>query len=157
MTKVDGWAMISWRGSALSRDSLIGGTTSHTLSISRDMIEIGSADGARNYLPGLSDWSLNVERMTLMNDQGVSVTDEISDLKVGNVIGICTLIGLDYYAGYAEIESVEVSAPLKGKATAHLSLKGTGALSIVDVANDGFDYIFPIAFDAALGEESVTN
>ncbi len=158
MAKIDGWAMICWRGTALSRDGLIGGTTSHTMTLNREMIEKASSvnSRAREYIPGLSDWSLSVERMALMGDTDVSVTDEIADLKAGNVIGICTLIGQDYYVGYAIIESIEVNAPLRGKATARIGLRGTGALSVIDLPNDGFDYTFPIAFNTALAVESET-
>jgi len=35
-------------------------------------------------------------------------------------------------------------------------MAGAGMLTIVDVANDGFDYVFPVAFDAGLGENSET-
>lgn len=152
MVKIDGWAMICWRGTALDRQGLIGGTTSHTLTINREMIEKASATSsrAREYLPGLTDWSLQVERMVLVDDTDVSVTDEIGDLKAGTVINTCILIGLDYYVGSAIIESVSVNAPLRGKATAQISLRGTGALQGVDLANDGFTYTFPMAFDAAL-------
>lgn len=155
--KIDGWAMICWRGTALNRQALIGGTTSHQLRIGREMVEIaGSHERAREYLPGLMDWSLEVERMVLHGAQGVSVLDEIGTLKQGQKVNVCIQIGLDYYEGDALIESVDVSGPLRGKATARVSMRGTGALLTVELENWGFTYTLPMAFDAALAQDSET-
>jgi hypothetical protein len=155
--KIDGWAMICWRGTALNRQALIGGTTSHQLRIGREMVEIaGTHERAREYLPGLMDWSLEVERMVLHVAQGVSVLDEIGTLKQGQKVNVCIQIGLDYYEGDALIESVEVSGPLRGKATARVSMRGTGALLTVELENWGFTYTLPMAFDAALAQDSET-
>ena len=121
------------------------------------MVEIaGNHARAREYLPGLMDWSLEVERMVLHGAQGVSVLDEIGTLKQGQKVNVCIQIGLDYYEGDALIESVEVSGPLRGKATARVSMRGTGALLTVDVENCGFTYTLPMAFDIALAQESET-
>lgn len=150
--KIDGWAMTCWRGTALTRTAIIGGTTTHALKLSRDMIEKASATSYREYLPGLTEWSVDVERMVLVNDADVSVTDEITDLSNGTVINVCLQIGLDYYVGSAVLERVTVTAPLRGKATAQISARGTGGLTVVDVDNDGFDYALPMAFDVALNE-----
>lgn len=121
------------------------------------MVEIaGNHARAREYLPGLMDWSLEVERMVVHEPQGVSVFDEIGSLKQGQRLNICVQVGLDYFQGEALIESVEVSGPLRGKATARVSMRGTGALLKVDVENWGFTYTLPMAFDIALAQESET-
>ena len=121
------------------------------------MVEIaGNHERAREYLPGLMDWSLEVERMVLHGAQGVSVLDEIGTLKQGQKVNVCIQIGLDYYEGDALIESVDVSGPLRGKATARVSMRGTGALLTVELENWGFTYTLPMAFDAALAQDSET-
>jgi hypothetical protein len=80
----------------------------------------------------------------------------VEKLKTGTMLNVCLQVGLDYFEGDALIEQVSVSAPLRGKATARMTLRGTGALLTVDVENWGFTYTLPIAFNMALAQESET-
>ena len=156
--KIDGWAMLCWQGTVFNRSGMVGGTTNHRLSVDRQMIEKASSVSARarEYLPGLTSWSLEVEKMVLMTDDASDVWQYVEKLKVGTQLGICIQIGLDYYEGTAITDSVDISAPFRGKATARMSLRGTGALTKVDVDNWGFTYTLPMAFDIALAQESET-
>ena len=155
--KIDGWGMICWQGSVTrSLTNMVGGTKNHRLSVGRDMIERASetSSRAREYLPGLSAWGLDVEKMVLMTDGASDVWTYVETLKAGTAMSICLQIGLEYYEGDAIIEKVDISAPFRGKATARMTLRGTGALTKVDVENWGFTYTLPMAFDLALAEGS---
>ena len=157
--KIDGWAMICWQGILTStRSNMIGGTTNHRLSCGKQMIEkaSGTQGRAREYLPGLTNWSIEVEKMVLMVDDASDVWHYVETLKAGVPISICLQIGLDYYEGDTIIENVDISAPFRGKATARMTLRGTGALTKVDLDNWGFTYTLPMAFDMALAQESET-
>lgn len=155
--KIDGWAMVCWEGTALNRGAMIGGTTNHRLSLGREMIEkAGTQARAREYLPGLTSWGLDIEKMVLMDSEGSDVWRYVEKLKTGMKLNVCVQVGLDYFEGDALIEQVSVSAPLRGKATARMTLRGTGALLTVDVENWVFTYTLPMAFDMALAQESET-
>ncbi len=156
-TKINGWAMYCWRGDATTQSGVIGATTNHTLSLNRDMIEKASSTTAREYLPGLIDWSLSTERLIVPDGTDVSVLTEIEDLKAGTEVGVCLLIGMDYYVGTAIIESITLNGPLRGKASASISMRGIGTLAVTQPENFGFDYIFPLAFDTELAADSATS
>lgn len=155
--KINGWAMLCWQGTTLNRGTMIGGTTNHRLTMGRQMTEraSGTQTRAREYLPGLTSWSLDVEKMVLVDStEGADVKTYAGKLVQGMTMNVCLQIGLDYLEGTVLVESVSIGAPLRGKATATMTLRGTGALTKVDVANWGFTYTLPMAFDMATAQES---
>lgn len=158
MAKIDGWSMLVWKGTSRQRGAMIGGTTRHSLQIQREMVEVsGVAQEAREFVPGKLTWQIEVEHLVMADDAThEGVMDEIGMLQAGTKVAVTMQVGLDYYEGTAMVTNVDVSGPLRGKATARCTMAGAGMLTIVDVANDGFDYVFPVAFDAGLGEDSET-
>lgn len=157
--KINGWAMLCWQGTALTRGAMIGGTTNHRLTMGKQMTEraSGTQTRAREYLPGLTSWSLTVEKLVLVDStEGADVKTYAGKLVQGMTMNVCLQIGLDYLEGTVLVESVSIGAPLRGKATANMTLRGTGALTKVDVENWGFTYTLPMAFDMATAQESET-
>lgn len=137
--------MTMWRGTRANPGALIGGAKNHRLNVSRTLAETsGETQGtAREWVPDLLSWRLDVERLVLTQGAGVTVEQEIQELKEGTEVSVVVMVGLDYFEGTARIVNVEVSSPHKGRVTANVSLDGTGALTRTMPDNVALDYMLP--------------
>lgn len=152
--------MICWRGTTLNRETLIGATTSHTLNFWGDVVEVaGSEQGrAREFVADISRWAVDIDRLLLKNDNGLTIGDEVEDLKEGTEVNVTVKIGWDYFEGKALVASATVNGPLKGKTTASVKLSGTGELTAVsaDAGAMGvarFDLLLGNEFEGEFDEE----
>jgi len=104
----------------------IANATSHSIDISKDMIDVTNKDsaGAKEFIAGEYGYTLNVEGIfeedASVSTQGTSVT----------VVMTTNSSGDQKLTGAAFFSSLSLSAPNNDKATFTGTLQGTGALTI---------------------------
>lgn len=140
--------MICWRGTTLSKETLIGATTSHVLNVYGEVTEVAGANQgkAREFKVDVSRWNLDVDRLLLKNDTGLTIGDEVEDLKEGTEVNVALKIGWDYFEGKALVANATVNGPLRGKTTAKVRLNGTGELTMVSADAGAFGRRFAYQF-----------
>ena len=121
----------------------IANATSHSIDISKDMIDVTSKDsaGAKEFIAGEYGYTLNVEAI-FEDDASVgasqqSFKDLATDLLAGTLLTIVmssNVTGDEKYSGTAFFTSLSLSAPNNDKATWTGTLQGSGALTIGTVA-----------------------
>jgi TP901-1 family phage major tail protein len=120
----------------------IANATSHSIDISKDMIDVTNKDsaGAKEFIAG-EYGSLNVEGIfeedASVSTQGQSFKDLLTDLLAGTsvtVVMTTNSTGDQKLTGSAFFSSLSLSAPNNDKATFTGTLQGTGALTIGTVA-----------------------
>ena len=117
----------------------IANATSHSIDISKDMIDVTSKDsaGAKEFIAGEYGYTLNVEAI-FEDDASVgasqqSFKDLATDLLAGTLLTIVmstNVTGDEKYTGSAFFKSLSLSAPNNDKASWTGTLQGSGALTI---------------------------
>jgi TP901-1 family phage major tail protein len=121
----------------------IANATSHSIDISKDMIDVTSKDsaGAKEFIAGEYGYTLNVEAI-FEDDASVgasqqSFKDLATDLLAGTLLTIVmstNVTGDEKYTGTAFFTSLSLSAPNNDKASWTGTLQGSGTLTIGTVA-----------------------
>jgi TP901-1 family phage major tail protein len=116
----------------------IGASTSCTLNLNAAMIDITSKDSAgwKEVLPGLRDWSIDVEG--LYDPAQTFDAEELFDaLDTRDEVTIkfsTTEVGATYYTGYAYVTNLKISAPMEDKTTITCTFVGTADLNKATVS-----------------------
>jgi len=112
----------------------IANATSHSIDISKDMIDVTNKDsaGAKEFIAGEYGYT-----DASVSTQGQSFKDLLTDLLAGTsvtVVMTTNSTGDQKMTGSAFFSSLSLSAPNNDKATFTGTLQGTGALTIGTVA-----------------------
>ena len=101
-----------------------------TLNIDNQLVEKASGtDGtAREYLAGLYGWTIQVNGLYALNAHA----GLMGHLLAGTLLYVGFMLGDEQLTGTAYIENMEVGGPLRGKATYNITLRGSGALAVVE-------------------------
>jgi len=135
--RIKGGSILIATGVTAGSLSPIAANTNCTLEINGELIETaGSSAKAREFIPGLYDWSMTSNSMlTAFAASGNHVT-LTSKLIAGTKVRVAFQCALDSthnetYTGWAYIQTATLAAPVKNSATYDVVLKGTGELEIV--------------------------
>ena len=121
----------------------IANATSHSIDISKDMIDVTNKDsaGAKEFIAGEYGYTLNVEGIfeddASVSASGLSYKDLLTDLLAGTSVTVVMTTdstGDQKLTGAAFFSSLSLSAPNNDKATFTGTLQGTGALTVGTVA-----------------------
>lgn len=108
-------------------------STSHTLNCNLATIDVTSKDSAgwTDILPGLRDWSIDVEGMVALDS--TTNAEYLYTLYSGRTKVMLKFSSNnsadDYWHGYAYITSLSISAPMEDKTTFSASFAGDGVLT----------------------------
>ncbi|WP_295790058.1 phage tail tube protein [uncultured Veillonella sp.] len=116
--------------------TLLGGQRSGDLSRKSDSIDAShkGSGGWKTTLPGLKEWSIDLETLLMTNDEGLKaleqafLDDQLVNLKF-------EYPDKSYYTGWASCTELSVSAPHDDVATYKGSLNGVGPLSELKKGN----------------------
>ena len=117
----------------------IANATSHSIDISKDMIDVTNKDsaGAKEFIAGEYGYTLNVEG--IFEEDGsvgagaLSWKDVITDLTAGTSVTIVMTSNVSgdlKLSGAAFFSNLNLSAPNNDKATFTATIQGTGALTV---------------------------
>ena len=110
--------------------TLLGGQRSGDLSRKSDSIDAShkGSGGWKTTLPGLKEWSMDLETLLMVNDDGLEVLnrawlhDQLVNIKF-------EYPDKSYYTGWASCTELSISAPHDDVATYKGTLNGVGPLS----------------------------
>lgn len=109
---------------------LLGGQRSGDLSRKSDSIDASHKgdDGWKSTLPGLKEWSIDLETLLMVNDEGLEALDEA--WRAGQRVHIkFEYPNKSYYTGWASCTELSIGAPHDDVATYKGTLNGVGPLS----------------------------
>jgi len=117
----------------------VGGTaiaysTSCSITPNMSTIDVTSKDssGAKDILPGITDWSADIEGIVAL-DSASNVESLFTAYAARTRVMIKfsgNVSGDSYWHGYAYITSVPISAPMEDKTTFSCSFEGDGVLTM---------------------------
>ena len=130
ITKLNGHDVLICVGTSAGTMEEVASQRDCSLSVNNQLIEKASGtDGTvREYLAGLYGWTIQVNGLYALNAH----TSLVGHLLAGTLLYVGFMLGDEQLTGTAYIEAMEVGGPLMGKATYNVTLRGSGALTVVE-------------------------
>ena len=130
ITKLNGHDVLICVGTTAGTLEEVAAQRDCSLSINNQLIEKASGtDGTvREYLAGLYGWTMQVSGLYELGAHASLV----GHLLAGTLLYVGFMLGDEQLTGTAYIESMEVGGPLRGKTTYNVTLRGSGALTVVE-------------------------
>ena len=134
--------------------TLLGGQRGASVTESADEIDVSSktTGGYKSSLAGLKSWSMDLDALVMLNDDGVALVDQAYRQGVQLNVFIFYPDG-NFQVGWASATDASYETPHDGEATRKYTLSGNGPLSAVSetvsiAAAADVIYYFPIAATA---------
>jgi len=129
-TKINGHDVLVMTGATAGTLTEVAASKDCALNINNQLVEKASGTNGtvREYLAGLYGWTIQVSGLYALGAH-VSL---VGHLLAGTLLHVGFYIGDEQLTGTAFIESMEVGGPLRGKATYNVTLRGSGALTVVE-------------------------
>ena len=133
-TKLNGHDVVVAVGTSAGSLAEVAASRDCSLNIDNQLIEkASSTDGTvREYLAGMYGWTMQVSGLYAVGKH-VSL---VGHFLAGTLLNVGFYIGEEQIVGTAFIENMEVGAPLRGKATYNVTLRGSGALAAPEVEEE---------------------
>lgn len=130
ITKLNGHDVLICTGTTAGTLTEVAAQKDCSVSINNQLVEKASGtDGTvREYLAGLYGWTIQVSGLYALNAH----TSLVGHLLAGTLLYVGFMLGDEQLTGTAYIEAMEVGGPLMGKATYNVTLRGSGALTVVE-------------------------
>jgi TP901-1 family phage major tail protein len=127
---------------------IVGGQRSASLGLTADQIDVSNktSGGWKETMPGLQSWSIDLDGLMLLNDNGVSVLRQAFIQRTEVNIKFLYPDG-SYQVGWGWITDFSAEAPHDGEGTLSGTINGNGPLSniaetFVTASSSGLSFLF---------------